>query len=785
MKTLPMCRRLFLTTLPMLAMCFGFYGENMVSRLAAAGEFDPPEVTVTKAVDLSVAEVPEGHSGHGEVFNKGPRQAAYLMGGVGNISFEVTSDDQEAVAFVVQGIGQLHGFWYFESERSFRQAAAMDPNCAIAYWGMAMSNRKNADRAKGFISKAVELKETASRREQLYIEAFDRYINAPDEEDEQKEERATRYIEDMESLLFEFPEDIEAKAFLCEFQWSARRDGLEFSSYLSVDALIQQVLDVEPQHPVHHYRIHLWDKKRAEKALPAAALCGPAAPSIAHMWHMPGHIYSRLNRYHDAVWQQEASARVDHAHMMKDMVLPDQIHNFAHNNEWCIRNLIHIGRVHDAIDLAKNMIELPRHPEYNHIEQSGSYKYGRQRLIDVLQTFQMYEELIGFAATSWLQTTGDDSADLALDRALAAAYMATGRTSDAEAIRAKLETLLNAVTTQGPEDSDSTENEADAESQDEKELEKAAEAAKKKYDARVEDLQQALDEIDGRLAAQREEYDVAVELLQKADGVPVEDIVAVLAAAGKTDEAVTEITRHVDENENQVRPLAASILTHWNAGEKDEARTAFETLRTVSSVIDLDIPVFAELAPVASELGYSADWRVVREQPLDLGSRPSLDSLGPFRWQPIPAPDWTLKGIDNEMVSSSDLGTKPRVLIFYLGIGCLHCAEQLQKFQPAAEKFRDAGFDLVAISTDPQERLSKSREDYDDEFAFQLFADPNHDVFRAYRCFDDFERQPLHGTFVVDSNGSILWHDISYEPFKDPDFVLKEAQRLISLADEN
>ena len=64
---------------------------------------------------------------------------------------------------------------------------------------------------------------------------------------------------------------------------------------------------------------------------------------------MPGHIYSKRKRYHDAAWHQEASARVDHAHMMRDRVLPDQIHNFAHNNEWLCRNLITVGRVHDAV----------------------------------------------------------------------------------------------------------------------------------------------------------------------------------------------------------------------------------------------------------------------------------------------------------------------------------------------------------------------------------------------------------------------------------------------------
>ena len=111
-------------------------------------------------------------------------------------------------------------------------------------------------------------------------------------------------------------------------------------------------------------------------------LCGQTAPGIAHMWHMPGHTYSKLHRYADAAWQQEASARVDHAHMMRDGVLPDQIHNYAHNNEWLIRDLASVGRVHDAIDLAKNMIELPRHPKYNTLEKNeGSARLGRDRLV--------------------------------------------------------------------------------------------------------------------------------------------------------------------------------------------------------------------------------------------------------------------------------------------------------------------------------------------------------------------------------------------------------------------
>lgn len=75
-----------------------------------------------------------GHSYHGAIFDEGPRQKAYLMGTCGDVSFPATSKNPEVQAFINQGIAQLHGFWYLEAERSFRQAATLDPDCAIAYW---------------------------------------------------------------------------------------------------------------------------------------------------------------------------------------------------------------------------------------------------------------------------------------------------------------------------------------------------------------------------------------------------------------------------------------------------------------------------------------------------------------------------------------------------------------------------------------------------------------------------------------------------------------------------
>ena len=742
-----------------------------------------PAAETDSAAQEAAAEeaVPEGHSIHGEVFNDGPRQAAWMIEGCGRVKFPVTTENEEARAFCVQGVAQLHGFWYFESERSFRQAAMLDPDCAMAYWGMAMSNRRNEERAQGFIKEAMDRKDKVSRRERLYIEAFDRFINAKDSSSEEKKKRAEKYITDLDGLIQEFPDDNEAKAFLCEFFWSSRRAGIKAYAYTMIDAMIADVLEQEPLHPIHHYRIHLWDTKKPENALRSAALCGPSAPSIAHMWHMPGHIYSRLKRYHDAVYQQEASARVDHAHMMQYWVLPDQIHNFAHNNEWCIRNLISIGRVNDALDLSRNMLSMPRHPKYNHLDKFGSFKYGRQRLLQVLEANELHKELLALAETQWLQPIGDDDLDLALERAVASALVMEGRLDEAEQKRNTIQQQLNDKQAKQKTAGDKAEEEAKAEKKDSKAVASARKDAESKFRSDIRSIEKAIAEIDGRIAAVNGNYEEALKLLKDAGGVPVEYQVRLMTAAGKHDDAIKKIADHVKSNQNEVLPLAAQVSTLWKADKKDEAREAFEKLREISEVIDLHVPAFERLSPIAAELGHPNDWR----QPLaiadDLSTRPDLDALGPFQWQPITAPDWTLSDIENNPLSLSQYRGKPVVLIFYLGFGCLHCAEQLREFEPKIAEFHKAGYEVVAVSTDKQEHLKRAWDDLDTPFSFPLVSDSELNVFRQYRCYDDFENQPLHGTFVIDQQGRVRWQDISYEPFMDAEFVLEEANRLLSL----
>ena len=65
-------------------------------------------------------------------------------------------------------------------------------------------------------------------------------------------------------------------------------------------------------------------------------------------------------------------------------------------------------------------------------------------------------------------------------------------------------------------------------------------------------------------------------------------------------------------------------------------------------------------------------------------------------------------------------------------------------------------------------------------FPFPLVSDASLKVFKQYRAYDDFEQQPLHGTFLIDRQGLVRWQDISYEPFTEAEFLLRESKRLLA-----
>jgi peroxiredoxin len=769
------------------------------------------------------AKVLPGHSAGGEAFNEGPRQRAVLMEGTGAVHFPITAKGLDAQRYFDQGVGQLHGFWYFEAERSFRQVAAIDPKCAMAYWGMAMANFNNTKRAGEFIKKAVALKQDITRREQLWVGALADYYASP-----QGDIKARRrsLVRAWEKLSAEFPEDLEAKAFLVEMIWDNAGRGWPIGSHQAVDALAREVLAVNPQHPVHHYRIHLWNSEDDKRALDSAALCGQSAPAIAHMWHMPGHTFTKLNRYADAAWQQEAAARVDHAQMAASRILPEQIHNYAHNNDWLVENLQYVGRAHEAVDLAKNMIELPRMapmavtvgkrgdtPE----GRSGS-SMGRQRLIETALRYELWPELTALDGTMYLPPSDDPVTEVRRLTAFGVAWYEQGDLQRGDekhaAVEAEAARVRELRMTAAEQAEDKAREQKPAEQKPPadqpaggqtpgrptygqtpgrqvsggqaapgSDVNRLVAEALAPTAERSNATRTALAELRLYRALANHRPDDARAQLKLVKKLPPERLARLQWRLGDGPAAEKTLRDAQARTAGQVLPLAALAALQWELGKKAEARETFGKLRPLAAQVDLDTPPFARLAPIAQELDLPADWRPELKWAADSGQRPALASLGPFRWQPYAAPSWNLTDDDGQSKSLADYHGRPVLVVFYLGSGCPRCLEQLNLFSPMTKAYRDAGIEIVAVSTDSPEALHETfaKSEGGKGFEFPILADPSLDTFRAYRAFDDFEKIPLHGVFLLDGEGRVRWQDISFEAFKDPKWLLTESKRLLAL----
>ena len=762
------------------------------------------------------ATVPAGHSAHGEAFDEGPRQRAYLMKGMPKVNFPVTTKKPKCQAFFNQGLGQLHGFWNLEAERSFRQAAVIDPACAMAYWGMARANLGNEKRAKGFIAEAVKRKGSASPREVRHVDALAKYVNTPKEK---KTERAETYAKALEEILYEFPDDLETRALLAHQFWANSRNGVKIQSHEAVDGLLQPIFQANPMHPAHHYRIHLWDYKRASRAIDSAAVCGQTAPGIAHMWHMSGHVYSKLKRYHDATRSQEASARTDHAYMTRDRVMPDQIHNYAHNNEWLCRNLATIGRSGEAVALARNMISLPRHPKYNTLaKRGGSAFHGHRRLLSALEQFEMWEELALLCESDELEELEDPNESRRRLQLLGVAHFKNGDLEKGEEIIARIRPMLESklppkpkntedaskkspeASKAKPEDTNATAAAAkktDASNQKNKKPDpKEAAAAKKKADERkkkeaeqkkrINYAKNALAELKVHQLLAQGKKEEAKDALTAAKSMNKVRRAQAYLAVGQKEEAAKIAGGLVAKPPHSALPAAQAAYLLDSSGKTKEAEKAFGQLRELGQAVDLSAPVFSRLAPIAERLGLPEDWRPeLKPNPDDPAGHPfpDLDDLGPFRWKPAPASAWKLPDSAGKHRSLADYRGRTVVVVFYLGFGCLHCVEQLQALAPKVDDFRSSGLEIIAVSTESRPELAKALASYEEEgdsIPFPIVADPELATFRAYRAYDDFEKVPLHGTFLVDGSGDVRWQDIGHEPFTKIDFLINEAKRLLA-----
>ncbi|MDR3620744.1 MAG: redoxin domain-containing protein [Paludisphaera borealis] len=728
----------------------------------APAKADEPTKPTPPASESNPAVPAAGHSLHGEAFNDGPRRQAGLTPGMGKVRFAVTTGRPEAQAFIDQGVGQLHSFFYFEAERSFRQAAKLDPDCAMAYWGMAMANVNNARRAKGFLKEARKRAAKIGRREQLYIEALEAFHA----EGGKEKDRRQGLVTGLETIVQDFPDDFNAVAWLAMTTWQhSDKDGI--GSRQAVDFLIDRVIEAEPMHPgAHHYRIHLWDSNKSIRAARSAALYAKTAPGIAHAWHMPGHTYTNLKRFADAAYQQEGSARVDHAYMARERVMPFEIHNYAHNNQWLCTSDSHIGRVHDAIAVARNLVEQPRDPEKNGPNDGGSaQRSGRIRWAELLTRYELWDDLIAADASGAL-----DWSNVPIERkekaySLGLAFAAR---NDSANLAKQIEALKKIAADES----------------------KAAKAAPEKSADAMKPYEPALAELEGRAALAKGEIAPAFEHFARASSMRGESLARAHLSARNYGFAETVARKAVDQNPDQLPPLAALVEVLHAVDKDKDAQDAYRRLEPLTARADHDLPVLRRLEPIVARWKTDGAWKPAELAPSSGADESAVDridltTLGPLVWSPFPALPFAGVDTTGKSWSLPDLKGKTTIVVFFLGGKCAHCMQQLQLFGKEYQGLKKRNIEMLAISTDAADGCRELKNNTDGvAFPMPILADPKLENFRRWGAFDDFEDQPLHGTFLIDAEGGVRFQRISADPFLEIEFLKTEAARVIRLLDK-
>ena len=730
------------------------------------------------------------HSSYGEAFDEGPRRKGPLLGEAraGRVDFKVTTDSAEAQRFFEQGVAQLHAFWFYEAERSFRQVLMHDPKCGMAYWGLALANRSAPERARDFLKKTEALRPLLSAKERRWVDAYAPFFA---KDGPNRTERGRKLVEALETMAFDHPSDIEVKVFLVLHLWENSFEGIPLTSYEALDALLREVLATGPMHPgAHHLRIHLWNKRDDRRALSSAALCGQSGTGAAHLWHMPGHTFSSLKRYSDAAWQQEAASRVDHAWMDANALMPDQIHNYAHNNDWLVENLFFLGRVEEALKLAKNMIELPQLAPHTVVigkakfdAQRSSYVLGARRLVQVLLENELWEKLLQLRGTPYLGERADVIDEAQRLNALVWACSELGSPDEAAIESARLKALYHKVRHERFDAADQAEKDARKNSKPAAEVSRAVTDTLASQLKRVERVDALIAEGALAIALAAGQKDEAGAQLVSATEMSKVRRARVQARLGNGADALKTIQEAAKQDGAQLLVGAALVEHLWSEGQQEEARVEFGKVRKVAAVADVALPALARLRVVADALGFEGDWRLKEPAAKDAGVRPDLNTMGPARWLPRLAPAWVMGADRGGFVRLDAMGGKPVLMVFYLGSGCIHCIEQLNLLAPLVDAYKEAGIEILAVSTEALSELPKTNDQAKSGsgFPFPLLADPSLSTFKAYGAYDDFDEQPLHGLFLIDGNGYLRWQNISFKPFAQVGWLLGECKRLLEI----
>jgi hypothetical protein len=334
----------------------------------------------------------------GEVIHARPKIGSYLFKGNGTTHIEISRAFKEAQQLFDQGLAQLHGHWYYEAERSFRQVLATEPDCAMAHWGVAMANVHNPDRASEATAEAVYHQHRATKWEQLWIDGlkdfyevtpamakanhariwFDPKLGQPPLPTPKRafskslKERSQDLTAHYSRLMATRPGDVEALAFHVNQHWFNRRNNFTCLAKEDLDTQLSAIFAKRPHHPAHLYRMLLWHTDNPGKALASAQAVAAIAPANGNMWYWAAQIFTALKQPAQAISHLERGLDADHTHMQRFYMMPYEVFHYGRTLETTIATLTQVGRSSDALQLVRHALTMPRHPKFNQARERYS-----------------------------------------------------------------------------------------------------------------------------------------------------------------------------------------------------------------------------------------------------------------------------------------------------------------------------------------------------------------------------------------------------------------------------
>ena len=236
-------------------------------------------------------------------------------GQFGELKFSLSCNYETRADFDL-AVALLHSFQYAEAEKAFVKVIDADPNCPMAYWGVAMSIYHAAwfpptekDLIKGAQILAIAKELSMDEKQQDYINAIDAFYT--DWQNVDHKTRAIRFEEEMEKIYLKYPEDVEAAIFYTLASYSTRdRAGKDYQNERKAGKILESLFEDNPNHPgIAHYIIHNYDNPvLAHKGLETARRYAKIAPSSSHAQHMPSHIFTRLGIWEESIQSNTQSA---------------------------------------------------------------------------------------------------------------------------------------------------------------------------------------------------------------------------------------------------------------------------------------------------------------------------------------------------------------------------------------------------------------------------------------------------------------------------------------------